>query len=145
MKPALANLVLSLAPYALHVMVCARLPDSTSPKEIFDASWCTLKVLIACGIVIAALPSSTIFALSCPAPASAFLPRLFSMTHFSKLPSAVADFCILVSGLLDAFVIAFKLRRTNRGIGLNHRELMCGRIKLMTALEVSIHTLGFRS
>ena len=44
------------------------------------------------------------------------------------------DFCILVSGLLDAFVTAFILRRTRDGYGLNFGELMCGRIKMMTVL-----------
>ena len=42
--------------------------------------------------------------------------------------------CILVSGLLDAFVTAFNLRRTHRGLGLNFKELLDGRIKMMTAL-----------
>ena len=42
--------------------------------------------------------------------------------------------CILVAGLLDVFVTASNLQRTNRGAGLHFRELMCGRIKMMTAL-----------
>ena len=42
--------------------------------------------------------------------------------------------CMLVAGLLGAFIAAFILRRTHRGPGLNIRELMYGRIKLMTTL-----------
>ena len=42
--------------------------------------------------------------------------------------------CILVSGLLHAFVIAFNLRRTNRGLGINFRVFLYGRVKMMTAL-----------
>ena len=42
--------------------------------------------------------------------------------------------CILVSGLLDAFFTAFKWQRTHKGHGLNFKELMYGRIKMMTAL-----------
>ena len=37
--------------------------------------------------------------------------------------------CILVAGLLDAFVTAYNLQRTNRGSGPNFKELMYGRIK----------------
>ena len=42
--------------------------------------------------------------------------------------------CILVAGLLDAFVTAYSLQGTNSGPGLNFRELTYGRIKMMTAL-----------
>ena len=42
--------------------------------------------------------------------------------------------CILVAGLLDAFVAAYNLQRTNRGPGPLFRELVCRRIKMMTAL-----------
>ena len=45
--------------------------------------------------------------------------------------------CILVSGLMDAFVTAFNVRRTNRGIGLNlkkKKKRMYGRIYTMAAL-----------
>ena len=42
--------------------------------------------------------------------------------------------CILVSGLLYAFVTAFHLRRTHQGHSLNFRELTYGRIKIMTVL-----------
>ena len=40
---------------------------------------------------------------------------------------------ILLSGLLDAFVTAFNLRKTHRGIDLNFFELMYGRNNMMTA------------
>ena len=39
--------------------------------------------------------------------------------------------CILVSGLVDAFVTAFNLRRNSRGG--DFKELMCGTLKMMTA------------
>ena len=42
--------------------------------------------------------------------------------------------CILVAGLLDAFVTAFNLRRTYWGPGLNFKEFTCGKTKMMTAL-----------
>ena len=42
--------------------------------------------------------------------------------------------CILVGGLLDAFVTAYDLQRTNRGTGLNFEELMYRRVKMMTPL-----------
>ena len=41
---------------------------------------------------------------------------------------------ILVSGFLDSFFTAFDLRTTNRGTGLNFKELVYGRIKMMTVL-----------
>ena len=41
--------------------------------------------------------------------------------------------CILVAGLLDAFVTDYNLQRTNHGLGLNFKELMY-RSKMMTAL-----------
>ena len=43
--------------------------------------------------------------------------------------------CILVSGLLEAFVaVAFNWRRSNRGLGINIRELSYGRVKMMAVL-----------
>ena len=42
--------------------------------------------------------------------------------------------CILVAGLLDAFVTASHLQRSNQGIRFNFRELINGRVKMMTAL-----------
>ena len=42
--------------------------------------------------------------------------------------------CILVAGLVGASGTAFNLRKTNRGPGLNFKELMYGRLKMMTAL-----------
>ena len=39
-----------------------------------------------------------------------------------------------MAGLLDAFVTAYKLQRTNRGPGPLFRELVYGRIKMRTAL-----------
>ena len=57
---------------------------------------------------------------------------------FNELSSKIAArsdrLCILVAGLLDAFVTAYNLQRNNRGSGLNFKELMYGRVKMMTAL-----------
>ena len=52
----------------------------------------------------------------------------------SKIAVRSDRLCILVAGLLDAFVTAYKLQRTNRGPGLLFRELVYGRIKMRTAL-----------
>ena len=133
MRPTRANLVSSLVPYVSHVMVCARLPGSTLSKKIVHASWDVLKVLIACGILIFAPPCSTIFVLSGLATTNALHPHTFSTIYPSKLPFASDRLCILVSGLLDAFVTTFNVRRTHRDLGLNFRDLMRGRIKMMTA------------
>ena len=49
--------------------------------------------------------------------------------------------CIFLSGLLNAFVTEFHLRRTHQGHGLNFNELMHGRIQMMTALCLALaHT-----
>ena len=40
--------------------------------------------------------------------------------------------CILVARLRDAFVTAYNLQRTNRGLGLHFREVLCG--KMMTVM-----------
>ena len=52
----------------------------------------------------------------------------------SKIAVRSDRLCILVAGLLDAFVTAYKLQRTNRGPGLLFRELVYGRIRMRTAL-----------
>ena len=104
--------------------------------------------LTACGTTTVALFYSIILILSGLAPASAFLPRLFSTT-FSKLlclchrlqrATAFPNFavrsdrlCILVFGLCDTFVTVSNLRRKNRGSDLNFKELVYGGIKMMTA------------
>ena len=117
-----------MAPHALRVMVCARLPDSTLSKKISDASWGALKDLFACGIISAVLPFSTTLTLwpganECISPTAILNDLLFKIVVRSD------RLCILVSGLLDACVTAFNLRRTHRGIGLNFKELVHGRIK----------------
>ena len=43
-------------------------------------------------------------------------------------------FCKVGAGLFDAFDTAYNLQRTNLGQGLRFREVMHGRIKMMTAL-----------
>ena len=57
-----------------------------------------------------------------------------SIQLHSKFAVLSDRLCILVAGLLDAFVTANKLQRTNRGPGPLFRELVYGRIKMMTAL-----------
>ena len=42
--------------------------------------------------------------------------------------------CILVAGILDAFVTLYNLQKTNRGPRFNFREPLHGRIKMMAAL-----------
>ena len=57
--------------------------------------------------------------------------------------------CILVSGLLESCVTPFNLRRTHRGIGINFKELMYGKIKdencpvSGVGPHVSVDVLGF--
>ena len=79
-------------------------------------------------------PSSTPYVLSGLAPAHAFLPSAFFDELLFKIAVRSHRLCILVADLLDAFVTAYNLQRTNRGPGLNLRELMYGRINMMTAL-----------
>ena len=146
-RPTRAKLVSSLAPRASLATACARLPGFTRLKKILDASWGATRSSIAYGIRIDALPCSTPCALSGPAgtgecisPTSIFNDLLFKNAVLSD------RLCILMAGLSDAFVTAFNLRRTHRGLGLNIKELMQGRIKMMTALCPALdHTmcLGF--
>ena len=51
--------------------------------------------------------------------------------------------CILVAGLLDAFVTALNLRRTNRGPGLNFKELMMTALCPAWARTYQATSLGF--
>ena len=64
----------------------------------------------------------------CISPAAIFNDLL------SKVSVRSDRLCILVAGLLVAVVTAFNLRRTHRAPGFNFKELMCGRIKMMSAL-----------
>ena len=64
----------------------------------------------------------------CISPTAIFNELLFKLSVRSD------RLCILVAGLLDAFVTALNLRRTHQETGLNFKELMYGRIKMMTAL-----------
>ena len=48
--------------------------------------------------------------------------------------------CILVSGLLNAFVTEFNLRRPHQGHGLDVHELMHGRIKMTALCSAWAHT-----
>ena len=64
----------------------------------------------------------------CISPTAIFNDVLF------KIGVRIDRLCILVSGLLGAFVTAFNLRRTHRGLGLNFKEFTYGKTKMMTAL-----------
>ena len=79
-------------------------------------------------------PCSTIFVLSGLAPLECIsLTGIFNDLLF-KIAVRSDRLFILVSGFLDAFFTALDLRRTNRGTGLNFKELMYGRMKMMTVL-----------
>ena len=64
----------------------------------------------------------------CISPTAIFNDLLFKIAFRSD------RLCILVAGLLSAFVTAYNVRRTNRSPDLDFKELMYGRIKMMTAL-----------
>ena len=130
-----------LARYALHAMACARLPGSTRLKTSQIAALAALKDRIVFGITVPALSCSNTSARSGMAPLDLFRALPFSVIHFFKIAVRSERLCILVTGLLDAFVTAFNLRSTHRGPGLSFRELMYGRIKMMTALRPALaHT-----
>ena len=99
------------------VMVCARLPDSTQMKKIQDALWSAMKGEVAFGITIDVPPYSNPYVLFGLALANAFHLLLSSLICCSKLPSEAT------------VVTAYNLRRTNRGVSLNFKELRYGRIK----------------
>ena len=89
---------------------------------------------IAFGITIDVPPVSILYVPSGLAPADAYHVRRSSMTYCAKLMSEATGFASLLPGFLTRFVTAYNLQRTNPCPGLNFRELMYGRIKLMTAL-----------
>ena len=90
-------------------MDCARLPGSTPLRKILDVLWGATRGSIAYGITIDVPPCSNPYVLSALALANASHLQQSSMHHCSELPSE----------------------------GLNVEELVCGRIKMMTALSVS--------
>ena len=51
-----------------------------------------------------------------------------------KFEVHIERLCFLVAKLLDAFVAAFNLQRVDQGFHFRFREVMCGRVKMMTAL-----------
>ena len=121
-------MVLGALPFAC-VMVCARLPDSTQLKKIQDALWGAMKGAVAFGITI---DVPTLFESLCslwPGTGECIPPTAIFTDLLFKIAVRSDRLCILVAGLLDAFVTAYNLRRTNRGVGLNFKELRYGRIK----------------
>ena len=123
-RPTRANLASSLALHALHAMACALLPGSIQPMKILDASWGVLMDLIAWALYLVSYLVQRI------SPTAILNDLLFKIAVRSNRLS------ILVSGLLDACVTAFNLRRTRWGLGVNFRELLCGRFQIMTAVNV---------
>ena len=93
-----------------------------------------MTVWIAFGITIAvpfcSNPSvlSGIGTCECMSPTAIFVELRFKIAVRSD------RLCILVAGLLDAFVTAETFQRTNRGPGLFFRERMYGKIKMVNAL-----------
>ena len=117
----------------MRVMVCTRLPDSTLLKKILVASEVPRGARL--HPPLQSMPHNfrvCSFPLAwhgeCISPTATFNELVF------KTAVRSSRHCILVAGLLDAFVTVYNLQRTNRGPGLNFRELMYGRIKMMTAL-----------
>ena len=119
------------------VMDCARLPGSTPLRKILDVLWGATRGSIAYGITIDVPPCSNPYVLSALTLANASHLQQSSMHHCSELPSEVTGFaCSLLVNLMPS------LQRLTqgeyiKGPGLNVSELVCGRIKMMTALSVS--------
>ena len=124
-------------------MACARLSDSTSLKKILDVFWGAIKGSIAHGITIDVPHHSNPYVLCGLAQANASLLRPSSMTCCSQLSFEETGSAFLVAGLLDAFVTAFNLRRTNRGPGLNFKELMMTTLCPAWAHTYQATCLGF--
>ena len=122
-------------------MACARLPGFIQPKRTLCAAERASKNKIACGITILVLFCSNTLILYGLAPLNASRLLRSSMIYCLKIGARSDRLCVIVSGFLDAFVTAFNLRRTQRGLGLIFKELMYHRIKMMTALRPALaHT-----
>ena len=110
-----------------------------SGMKTLDASWDAAKDLIVHGTTINVLPCSAHFSLFGLVPTNVFLPLLNNLLLHIGIRSD--RLCIFLSGLLNAFITEFHLRRTHQGHGLNFNELMHGRIQMMTALCLALaHT-----
>ena len=130
-------------------MVFARLPDSTPPKTVLFASWGALKVLMGFRYYISCPTLFDHLHFLWPSTGECISPNAVCHGVLFKIAVRNDRLCILVSGSLHAFVIAFNLRRTNRGLGINFRVFLYGRVKMMTVLCLAwVHTyhsmyLGF--
>ena len=113
---------------------CARLPGSTTLKKILDASWSATKGSIAYGIPIDALPFSNPYVLSGLARANLSHQRLSSMIYCSKLPFEVTGSAILWLAYWMLLSRLLMCGEPIRALVSIFKELMCGRIKMMTAL-----------
>ena len=103
-RPTLANKVLLLPLYVLHAMACARLPGSTRLKTTKGATQAALQYLpYLVRLLQLSLWPGAIESISRTA--------IFNDLQF-KVAVRSDGLCILVAGLLDAFVAAFNLRRT---------------------------------
>ena len=106
-RPTRANQVSSLAPY---VFPCARLPGSIRLNTTQGAGWSVSKNRIVCDTTIPVLFCSTTLTLSLGTVESISRASIFNDLLF-KIAVRSERLCILVTGLLDAFVTASNLRR----------------------------------
>ena len=116
-RPTHAKLASSWLHYVSLAMACARLPGSILLTNIPHATWDVGKNKIA--VIWPGIRE-------CISSTALFNDFLFKIAIRSDKLS------ILVSGLFDAFVTACYMRRTHQDHGLNFRELMCGRIEMMS-------------
>ena len=127
------NQVWSSVPHALRSIACARLPGFTQLKTTQGAAWDALKQdclrhYNTCPVLFEHPSSLWPGTMDSISRGAILNDLLFKITVRSD------RLCILVSGLLDAFVAACNLQRTHCHRGLSFRELMYGRSKMMTAL-----------
>ena len=88
-------------------MVCARLPDSTRLKKTLALD--RIRYYSRCPALFDSLRSLWYNTSECVSPSATFNDLLFKIAVRSDM------LCILVAGLLDAFVTAYNLQGTNSG------------------------------
>ena len=132
--PTRVELVWLWTHYVLRVTACARLADSTQRTKIQDVFfWC--HEVLDCTRHGSRFP--TILESLCslwPGTGEGMSPTAVFNDLLFKIAIRSDRLCILVAGLLGAFVTAWNLQRTNRGLSLNFKQITYGRIKMMTAL-----------
>ena len=128
-QPTCVKLVWLWERYVLRVMVCARLPDSTLLKQ---NPGCLLGCHEGLGCIRhynRCLKLFESFRSLWPGTGERISPTAIYNELLFKIAVRSNRLCILVAGLLDAFVTAYNLQRTSRGSGLNFKELMYGMAK----------------